>query len=377
MFSDNYQDVLNECREALKTNRNDFSAWLNLADVLLKKKSPILYPICLTCCEKSLQLLPDNPDAYIKKGIVLAKLGRKEETISALQRAQQLDPGSVYARFLHLVNLCPIVYKKEEEISSARTAYVKLLTELSDSIDLHDSESILRAIKAVGEYPFYLCYQGFNDKELQKKYGKLICKIQAARYPQWSLPIPSQHISGEPIRVGIVSGFFRYHSVWKVIIRGWLGALDKKRFALYGYSTGYSSDAYTSVARNSFIRFVENDFSIESLCRNILEDRIDVLIYPEIGMNRMTIRLSALRLASVQCCSHGHPTTSGLPTIDYFLSSDLMEPEEGAEHYTETLIRLPNLGFHYLPSDMDLLLSGHDIPGIKKDVIPLASINFC
>ncbi|MFQ3584303.1 MAG: glycosyltransferase, partial [Cyanobacteriota bacterium] len=31
-------------------------------------------------------------------------------------------------------------------------------------------------------------------------------------------------------------------------------------------------------------------------------------------------------------------------TIDYFLSSDLMEPDNGQEHYSETLIRLPHLG---------------------------------
>jgi predicted O-linked N-acetylglucosamine transferase (SPINDLY family) len=43
----------------------------------------------------------------------------------------------------------------------------------------------------------------------------------------------------------------------------------------------------------------------------------------------------------------GHPITSGIPTIDYFLSSDLIEPENAEEHYSEKLIRLPNLGISY------------------------------
>jgi hypothetical protein len=34
-----------------------------------------------------------------------------------------------------------------------------------------------------------------------------------------------------------------------------------------------------------------------------------------------------------------------MPTLDYFLSSDLMEPPDAAEHYTGQLIRLPNLSF--------------------------------
>jgi predicted O-linked N-acetylglucosamine transferase (SPINDLY family) len=43
----------------------------------------------------------------------------------------------------------------------------------------------------------------------------------------------------------------------------------------------------------------------------------------------------------------GHPITSGLPTIDYFLSSDLMEPETALFHYNETLVRLPNISVCY------------------------------
>ena len=66
-------------------------------------------------------------------------------------------------------------------------------------------------------------------------------------------------------------------------------------------------------------------------------------------MHPITLRLAALRLAPVQCVSWGHPDTSGLPTIDYFLSGDLMEPPDADDHYTEKLIRLPNLSIYYTP----------------------------
>jgi predicted O-linked N-acetylglucosamine transferase (SPINDLY family) len=60
-------------------------------------------------------------------------------------------------------------------------------------------------------------------------------------------------------------------------------------------------------------------------------------------------RLAAIRLAPVQCVAWGHPETTGLPTIDYFLSSDLMEPPDAQSHYTERLVRLPHLGLYYEP----------------------------
>jgi len=56
-----------------------------------------------------------------------------------------------------------------------------------------------------------------------------------------------------------------------------------------------------------------------------------------------------LRLAPVQCTSWGHPVTTGLPNIDYYLSSKLMESEDAQANYSERLIRLPNLGISQIP----------------------------
>jgi predicted O-linked N-acetylglucosamine transferase (SPINDLY family) len=64
-------------------------------------------------------------------------------------------------------------------------------------------------------------------------------------------------------------------------------------------------------------------------------------------MNPQTMQMAGLRLAPVQCVAWGHPVTTGLPTVDYFLSSELMEPENAQEHYSEKLIRLPNIGVSY------------------------------
>ena len=66
-------------------------------------------------------------------------------------------------------------------------------------------------------------------------------------------------------------------------------------------------------------------------------------------MDPLAGRLAAQRLAPVQCVAWGHPETTGMPTLDYFLSSDLMEPPDGEAHYTEHLVRLPNLGLCYVP----------------------------
>lgn len=68
----------------------------------------------------------------------------------------------------------------------------------------------------------------------------------------------------------------------------------------------------------------------------------DVVVYCDVGMDPWSYYLAAERQAPVQCVSWGHPVTSGLASVDYFLSSQLIEPPHAAAHYREQLIELPS-----------------------------------
>ena len=73
---------------------------------------------------------------------------------------------------------------------------------------------------------------------------------------------------------------------------------------------------------------------------------LDVLVYPELGMDPVSYFLAFSRIAPVQVAWWGHPDTTGIPTIDYFVSSDIEVP--GAEaHYSEQLFKLRGLGTHF------------------------------
>ena len=77
---------------------------------------------------------------------------------------------------------------------------------------------------------------------------------------------------------------------------------------------------------------------------------LDILFYPEIGMDPFTYFLAFSRLAPVQVVSWGHPDTTGIPNIDYFLSSRDLETPEADDHYTEKLIRLEHLPVFSYPA---------------------------
>jgi predicted O-linked N-acetylglucosamine transferase (SPINDLY family) len=239
----------------------------------------------------------------------------------------------------------PTLYMDPAEIAPRRAAYAQRLAALSDEVARGRPGDYAAGVGP--KQPFYLAYQGENDRDLQRVYGEMVCSILAARHP--TAAIAAAPSAGEAIKVGIVSGFFRSHSNWKIPIRGWLAELDRRRFRLFGYYTDGRRDAATEEAERLCERFVPGPLPIARWREIILADAPHVLIYPEVGMDNVAVQLAAQRLAPVQCNSWGHPDTSGFPTLDYFLSSDRMEPPDGQDHYSERLVRLPNLSFHYEP----------------------------
>jgi protein O-GlcNAc transferase len=295
---------------------------------------------------------PRHAMAQCNLGLALADRGMQAEAEQHFLAAVNADPNYYYARIIYVINKLRIIFDNESEIERCRAEYQKALRELRDWLPLGDAAMVRAACETVGwVHPFYLAYQGRNDRELQAEYGGFLCEIMARHYPQFAQPLQMPPVrEGIALRIGIVSAFFCDHSNWKTPIRGWIENIDRGRFQVFGYHVGSTSDSNTQTARRVCGQFVEG-LPFEALARKIREDALHVLIFPGIGLDPVAIKLATLRLAPIQCNSWGHPITSGMPSIDYFLSSELMEPDEGQDHYAEQLVRLPNISIHYLPPD--------------------------
>jgi protein O-GlcNAc transferase len=315
---------------------------------------------------RGLEIRPDYAEAYLNAGDIMDYHGRKAEASEAYDKALALDHAMFRALFAKCMSRLLVIYPDDSSIETSRRFYVDELARLRDTVPLEAERDRAEAADAVGSHqPFLLAYQDHNDKGPQAIYGELVGKIMAARYPQWSTcPVPHSALAGT-LRIGIVSGYFYRHSNWKIPIKGWIQNIDKTKFTLYGYYTGRKEDEETGTARRSFSRFVDNAGSFEELCGTIRDDNLHMLIFPEIGMDPLTVRLASLKLAPIQCASWGHPDTSGLPTIDYYLSSDLMEPPDAEDHYTEKLVRLPNLSIYYTPPETPRAEANRETFGLR------------
>jgi protein O-GlcNAc transferase len=349
-------------RDALRLKPDDAWSHSGLGDIFLNAHRHVE---AAQCYRDALRLDASLIDARHRLGLMLGHLGRQHEAIACYDEILRRHPDFVPARVDRCLARLPVIYRDEAEVERARAAYAEDLMTLcalpADTIGL-DAVS--------GMPPFYLAHQGRVNRGLQARYGGFVHAVMTAHYPAWSVPpqvAPPR--SGERIRVGFLSAYFYNHSNWKIRLHGWITGLDPDRFQIFGYHLGDLADDETAIAARHCHRFVQGLGTIGAWAETILADRLHVLMIPGIGMDATTHQLAALRLAPVQATSWSHPDTTGLPSIDHYLTSALMEPDNADEHYTERLVRLPNLGVAYLPLRLEPATISRAELGVAEDAV--------
>ncbi len=282
--------------------------------------------------------------AFIGYGNALMAVGDGPLATKQFERALELDPQNARARFsLAMSHLRPI-YGDAGQMDASRRTFARALAELDAWFTPARAASGAQAVGSA--QPFYLAYHAVDARPLLLPYGKTATRLMAAgvatQRPRIDAPLAP--LRARKLRVGIASAQVRDHSVWNAITQGWVRHFDRDRIELTLFQLERASDDETARARRDAAHFVDAPVTLDGWAQAIADAELDVLIYPEIGMHPLTTRLAAMRLAPVQAASWGQPLSTGLPTIDLYISSQALEPAAGAAHYTERLLALPGMG---------------------------------
>lgn len=299
--------------------------WTNLAAAALAGEQAFR---ARDAAVRAIELDRQRPEAWFNRGAAADHLGWVTEAAASYQTAIRLHRNPPTSWSLQQASLLAAIYSDETAIAQARADYTTAWETLVATGVRFDAEKLPCPIR------FRLAYQGQNDRALQELAARVMPLQNELDRPRGS--------GGKKIRVGFVSKFLKEHTVGH-LTEGLIRALPPERYEVFLFHLGQARGPVADHLRAHAAYTVELPLAVEPVAVAIRAAKLDVLVYPDVGMEPIGLSLSYLRLAPRQLVLWGHPVTTGSPVIDGFVSSALAEPDGAQSHYTEPLVNLPLL----------------------------------
>lgn len=342
---ENSKEAFLSFERALEIDPNYFDACINFGNSLKKFKQ---YKGAIKCYQHALKMNHQHAKIFYLLSEIYYEMGNYVLAKSYITKSISLDASDIEAIYSSIITQIPKLYKNQMEEVESR----KLFSRQIESVEQNTPVEInpTKASRAITRHPFYLAYQDKNNEPLISRFG-LLCTKQAQSIQDTLNTKTPEHYHSRKIKIGIISHYFCNHPVWHAITKGWVTQLNSNIFDVQLYNTNGNEDAETKLAKLTASDYINCGASITNAAQIIAKQGLDILLYPEVGMDATTKALACLRLAPIQIASWGHPETTGLTTIDFFLSADLFEPDEADLFYKEKLKKLPNLGSYFKNPD--------------------------
>ena len=321
-------------RKVLELNPSNANAYYNLG-VVYQKQDKLNEAI--TCYQKAVQLKPDHDKAYNNMGTSLKEQGRLDEAISCYKKSLRIMPNAGIE--VKMAIMFPLIFESKELIKSERE-------KLSDRIELLMNKNITLTdpAKEVGTTSFYLAYHGLTNRSLQEKLAGFY--LNACPDLAWVSPnCHTRQYTGGRINIGIISRFFHEHTIG-LLNQGIIENLSREKFHVKIFRFQGKEDALTKSIDDAADETVILPNELASARSIIAKHPLDILFYPDIGMDPLTYFIAFSRLAPVQCTAWGHPVTTGIPNMDYYISAENAEPSGANDHYSETLVLLKRFAMY-------------------------------
>jgi protein O-GlcNAc transferase len=322
----------NHYRQALELEPDFVQVINNLAGTAMARRD---YDEALSMAQRAVELSPEYVEAWENLGVIAREMHNLPLVEQAYTEASRLRPRPGLQ--IRQALLLPALYHSEAEIQNWKTRYSQNLETLLAS-DLHLSDPDAE----VGELPFYLHYMGEVNPDLAQKLAQFYqksCPALGYTAPhcqdyQW----PQQR----KIKIGFVSKHLRGHSIGK-LMQGVIRELDRNLFEVCVYPLIAPDDALGVAIMESADRARILTPALFPAQAELAEEALDILFYPDIGIESLSYFLAMARLAPLQVLTWGHGTTSGIANLDCFLSSKALETDTSRQAYTEKLLEMESL----------------------------------
>jgi protein O-GlcNAc transferase len=266
-----------------------------------------------------------------------------DAALAAMAKSQSLEPTPA-RRFIAAIAWPPMMESREQ--IGARLAQVDRAL---DAL-IAEPQPIADPAREVDRTGFYMAYQGFDDTSLQRR----IAHAYALACPalEWASPhVARARPPRSRIRLGVLSSHLRDHTIGKLNV-GLAQNISRERFEVVVLRPAAPPDILSRAFDQAADAVVTLPHDLAAARGAVAQAELDALFYPDVGMDPFTYYLAFARLARVQFTTWGHPVTTGMRNMDYFLSTRHAEPPGAERLYSEKLVAFESLpSYYYAPRE--------------------------
>jgi protein O-GlcNAc transferase len=357
----------------------------------------------LVLYERAIQAEPHQVEAANNLGVALLDKGRSGEAVAVLRRL--IDKGiAVFETYSNLGNalykigdtigaavayetalslkadddgtrvkkalLLPVVATSKKSMEVARCELTIRIENLVSSIlDLQDP------FEEVGVPTFNLSYQDENNRAIIENLKLMYlgaCPSLSYRASHCKEDKEDSRRIGSRVRIGFISRYFQSNSVGRCF-HGVLRFHKRDDVSIIAFTFTQREDPLWASIAQDVEKTIILPKNLEAARRAIEEERLDVLVFTDIGMDPLTYFLAFARLAPFQYVLGGHPDSVDTGNIDAYISCDLQEPEDAVTHYSIPLIRLPGAPTYYEQPEMPSPVKPREFFNLPSD----GALYFC
>ena len=380
----NFEQAINMFLKTVQINPNHIDSFLQLGLIL---KSQGRFEDAKKCYYRILDRYPEDEQTLFDMAYACQNLNQENDALKWYEKLFDRNPNhaQAYINVGHIYRINGNIQQAEKyfKLASSKISHLgpKVLSHFSLPVIYQSNEEIINYRKRISEFVnnnkikldnpfkdvgitlFWLAYHGIDDTQIQKDIANFYYNSCPAL--NYHSPYLNQSVSNEKIRIAFVtSSLLDTHPIGKVN-HGMLRYLNREKFELTIFHPTGERPVHSKIHEEfkDSIIYLKRDLSA---CRErIAKEKADILFFPEIGMDPFVYFLAFSRMARVQCVGWGHPVTTGIKNIDYYLSSVDFEPDNGGEHYSEQLIALKTFISYFFRPDKkipDLNRSDFDLP---------------
>lgn len=352
------QDAVQICQRGTQVAPLDPRIHCTMTNLLIQSKNAHLVPGYVEKIRPALK--EDDPELLQIWALALKINGRTEEADRVYEDVCKRFRVPASMQVMYETHL-PRLMTDQEEIDTRRRTF-------EQSLDRFIQEKPLIDVTTLSMHPlFLLAYHNRDNKTLMTKFTQML----RACVPELNYVAP--HCKKPPrtdrdkIHIGFTSRYMHDHPVGRCF-RNWVTYLHQHGgFKVTLFMLENIVDSKIQALMDMGVEVVPLPSNIRMIQKKIATYELDIMIFPDIGMDPSTHYVAMARLAHYQCCLLGHPDTTGIDTVDYYISSRHYEAEGAQKNYTETLLLLDSLTTLFTrPAPLSRILTRKEL-GLPED----------